>query len=116
MAVFQESVTGSVENNSRSVARGDARELAPGLAILPLTIAIVITLVLTIYPLLLSTADGKADHPATLVLLWSMSAGFVRGVGFVPKNRGLRLLFSTSVCVLALVLAVAVIARPWIAQ
>jgi predicted membrane protein len=66
-------------------------------------------LVLTIYPLVLSKGDGKADHLATLLLLCAMSAGFVRGVGFVPKNRGLRVLFSTSVCVLALVLAVAVV-------
>ena len=87
-----------------------------GLAILPLTIGIVITLGLTIYPLAMANAEGKADHLAATLALWAMSAGFVRGVGFVPRNHGLRLVFSTSACVLALALSIAAVARHWIVQ
>ena len=84
---------------------------APGIALLPLAIAIVITLVLTIYPLVLTDAAGRADHTAAMFALWAMSAGFVRGVGFVPSRRDLRLLFSTPACVLSLALSIALVAR-----
>ena len=105
------SMTNSVENSGEVTQRNGANEAAPGLAFLPLMIAIVITLVLTIYPLVLSKADGKADHLAATLLFWAMSAGFVRGVGFVPKHRVLRLLLSTTACVLLFVLSVALVAR-----
>jgi len=111
VAMLPASMTNSVENSGEASQRNGANETVPGLAFLPLTIAIVITLVLTIYPLVLSKADGKADHLAATLLFWAMSAGFVRGVGFVPKNRILRLLLSTAACVLLLVLSVALVAR-----
>ena len=37
---------------------------------------------------------------------WAMSAGFVRGVGFVPRHVAWRLLFSSLACLLGLALAV----------
>jgi predicted membrane protein len=40
-----------------------------------------------------------------LALFWAMSAGFVRGMGFVPKAQIFRWLFSAGACALALVLA-----------
>ena len=105
------STMNSAENSGGSSERNGLSEASPGLAFLPLTIAIVITLVLTIYPLALSKADGKADHLAATLLFWAMSAGFVRGVGFVPKNRMLRLFLSTAACVLMLVFSIALVAR-----
>ncbi len=105
----------SFERNARLDPTDSASE-AVGLALLPLTLAIAIMLVFTIYPLILSKADGKADHLAATLLLWAMSAGFVRGVGFVPKHRALKLLFSTSACLLTFVLAGAVVTRRWLLQ
>jgi len=107
---------GPEDSNNQSGPPVDPREAAPGLAILPLSIAIVIALGLTIYPLILSNRAGKADHLAAMLALWAMSAGFIRGVGFVPRSRGLRLAFSTSACLLALALSISVVARHWMGQ
>lgn len=92
------------------LARGDAardadREAGPGLAWLPLLTAIVLTLGITIYPHALTGADGRADHVATMLAMWAMSAGFVRGTGFMPRNRLLRFALSGWACLLALILA-----------
>ena len=57
------------------------------------------------YPLLMTRASGQADHGLAMLLFWAMSAGFVRGVGFVPRARGWRWLLSGSACALALLLA-----------
>lgn len=99
------------ENNSPSDPGADQADATPGVAILPLGIAIVLTLTLTIYPLVLTTATGRADHLAATLALWAMSAGYIRGVGFVPNNPVLRLLFSTGACLLTLAASVALIAR-----
>jgi len=48
----------------------------------------------TLYPPLMADAAGHADHGLAMALLWAMSAGFVRGVGFVPRRRLWRWLFS----------------------
>ena len=87
----------------------------PGVAWLPLAIAIALTLLLTLYPPILTTPAGKADHAAATLALWAMSAGFVRGVGFVPRHVVPRLLFSTAACLLCLALSVTLIARHGIA-
>ena len=88
----------------------------PGASLLPLIIAIALTLLLTIYPPILTTPAGKADHAAATLALWSMSAGFIRGVGFVPRQRVLRVLFSTGACLICLALATAMIVRHGIAS
>ncbi len=87
----------------------------PGVSLLPLIIAIALTLLLTIYPPILTTPAGKADHAAATLALWSMSAGYIRGVGFVPRNRLLRVLFSTAACLVCLALSATLIAQHWIA-
>jgi predicted membrane protein len=66
----------------------------------------------TVNPLLMANADGRADHRLAMLLLWAMSAGFIRGVGFVPSGIAWRWLFSGWACALALSLAA--VAR-WIA-
>ena len=80
----------------------------PGAAIhLPsLLAALVIMLGGSIYPFLMTRADGSANHALALALFWAMSAGLVRGVGFVPRANAWRLLFSAGSCMLALALAV----------
>lgn len=89
-------------------AAGEAPK--PGLALLPLGIAVTIALLLTVYPPIVSRADGHADHLAATLLMAAMSAGFVRGVGFLPRSHVLRAVFSTAACLWLLVLAVVVIA------
>lgn len=67
--------------------------------------ALAIMIGITLYPPLLADAQGKAEHGLASVLFLAMSAGFVRGVGFVPHLRIWRGLFSPVCCALALVLA-----------
>jgi predicted membrane protein len=81
------------------------------IAWLPLGLALLIMFALTLYPPLLQRADGHADHTAASFLFYAMSAGFVRGVGFVPRLRVLRWVFSTPACLLGLGLALAVLWR-----
>ena len=76
----------------------------PGFRLLSLATGIVLALLLTVFPQLAMTRWGVADHVAALLLLWSMSAGFVSGVGFVPRHRLPRLLLSSQACLGALVL------------
>lgn len=72
---------------------------------LSLLIAIAIMLVCTLYPPLMATPDGKADHGLAMALFTAMSVAFVRGVGFVPRARVWRWLFSGWTCFAALALA-----------
>lgn len=67
--------------------------------------ALLIMLVGTLYPPLMADAAGKADHSLAMALFWAMSAGFVRGVGFVPRLWVWRALFSGWSCAAALLLA-----------
>lgn len=70
-----------------------------------LLVALAIMLVGSIYPLLFANAAGKADHGLAMALFWAMSAGLVRGVGFVPRWWLWRGLFSGWACAAALALA-----------
>lgn len=70
-----------------------------------LLIALVIMLIGSIYPLLFARADGSADHSLAMALFWAMSAGFVRGVGFVPHALIWRVLFSSWSCLAGLLVA-----------
>jgi len=71
----------------------------------PLLAAIAITLSLTIDPRLIINDNGIPDRPALMILCWAMCAGFVRGVGFVPRQPVLRWLLSGSACAAGIVLA-----------
>lgn len=70
-----------------------------------LSVALVIMLAGSLYPPLMANPAGKADHALAMALFWAMSAGFVRGVGFVPAWWGWRGLFSGWSCFAALCLA-----------
>jgi predicted membrane protein len=69
------------------------------IALLPLVIALSICLFVSILPQLL-VQEGIANHGAASLLFWAMSAGFIRGVGFIPKHIVPRLLFSTYACLI----------------
>ena len=77
-----------------------------GRQLICLLTAIVIMLAGTAYPPLLMTAAGRVDHGLAMTRFWAMSAGFVRGVGFIPTTRLWRYLFSEWACLAALVIAV----------
>jgi len=83
----------------------DTPERAPGIALLPLLAAVAIMLALSVRPDLLAKANGRPDQLATALLCWAMAAGFVRGVGFVPRFWLWRGLLGTPACVLGIALA-----------
>ncbi len=36
--------------------------------------------------MLFARPDGRADHIVAMLAFWAMGAGFVRGVGFIPRH------------------------------
>jgi predicted membrane protein len=72
-----------------------------------LAAALLVMVAGTLYPPLMADAAGHADHRLAMALFWAMSAGFVRGVGFVPRFVPWRLLLSGWAVLAALGLAVA---------
>jgi predicted membrane protein len=70
-----------------------------------LLVAIAIMLGGTVYPLLFARQDGSVNHGLAFALFWSMSAGLVRGVGFVPRAIAWKLLFSSWSCCAGLLVA-----------
>ncbi|QZI73306.1 cyd operon YbgE family protein [Pseudomonas protegens] len=72
---------------------------------LSLLIALAIMLACTLYPPLMATPDGQADHLLATALFAAMSVAFVKGVGFVPRMWVWRGVFSGWSCLAALALA-----------
>jgi len=71
-----------------------------------LTAAFALMLLITLVPRGLATADGSAiRHDLLSLVMWGMSAGFVYGIGFVPRNRLLRIVFSPLVAWLGMGMA-----------
>lgn len=55
--------------------------------------ALALMLLVTLLPRGLTTEDGSPiGHGMLTLIMWGLSAGFVHGVGFVPRNRILRVL------------------------
>jgi predicted membrane protein len=79
---------------------------APRIQLPSLVAALAIMVAGTLYPPLMADAAGKADHNLAMALFWAMSAGFVRGVGFLPRRRVWQVLLSGWSCTAALTLAV----------
>ena len=81
-------------------------EQKPAAVHLPcLAVALIIMVVGSIYPPMFARADGSADHGLAMALFWAMSAGLVRGVGFIPRARVWLWLFSGWSCMAGLLLA-----------
>jgi len=78
---------------------------SPGLHLPSLAAGLAIMLAGTADPRLLAAPPGRVDHMLAALLFWAMSAGFVRGVGFVPGHPAARRLLSGTVCAAALLLA-----------
>ena len=72
---------------------------------LPLLLALLILVVMTILPAVATDASGKADPLAALLLFAAMSAAFVRGVGFIPNNLIGRVLLSGQASFILILLA-----------
>lgn len=84
-------------SGSLSDHRGEA-SAAPSMHLPSLAVGLTIMVGGTVYPLMMAHASGRADHGLATLLFWAMSAGFVRGVGFVPRNRIWRWIFSGWAC------------------
>jgi len=88
-----------------SSGQGASVAASPGLHLPSLAVAVFIMLAGSIYPLLFADAQGRADHGLAMALFWAMSAGLVRGVGYVPQLGLWRWLFSGWACAAGLALA-----------
>lgn len=56
-----------------------------------LATAFTLMLLVTLFPRPLTVEDGSPiNHGTLMLIMWGLSAGFVHGVGFVPRNRVLR--------------------------
>lgn len=66
-----------------------------------LTVGLLIMTAGTLYPPWMADGQGRADHGLAMALFWAMSAGFVRGVGFVPHRWVWRAAFSGWSCAAA---------------
>lgn len=69
-----------------------------------LATGLIVMVVGTVYPYIVTNSAGQVDHGLATLLFWAMSAGLVRGVGFIPRHKVWRVLFSGWSCALALVL------------
>ncbi len=68
-----------------------------------LATGLVLMVAITADPRLLTDSTGRPDHLLATVIAWAMAAGFVRGVGFLPRTAWLRWMFSGRACGIALV-------------
>ena len=58
-----------------------------------LVTAIALMLLVTLFPRALTAEDGSPiSHGVLMLIMWGLSAGFVHGVGFVPRSRALQVL------------------------
>jgi len=87
------------------MAHPDATPASSRLHLPSLAAALVLMLVSTLYPPMYLSAAGAVDHRLAAALFAAMSAGFVRGVGFVPVLPVWRWVFSGWSCLAALVCA-----------
>ncbi len=55
-----------------------------------LLLAGAVSLLLTLYPQAVMQAGEAPSHSALMLVMWGVAAGFVHGVGFVPRNALLR--------------------------
>jgi predicted membrane protein len=63
-----------------------------------LVTAFALMILVTILPRGLTAADGSPiSHGLLALIMWGMSAGFVHGIGFVPRSRPLRVLLGPMV-------------------
>ncbi len=61
--------------------------------LLSLALALLLAALILIYPRAIAASMGEVRHGLLTLLMWGMAAGFVHGVGFVPRLWPWRLLF-----------------------
>lgn len=54
---------------------------------LSLFAAVALVALIVFYPRALATSTRDLHHGWLLLMMWGISAGFVHGVGFVPRSR-----------------------------
>ena len=59
--------------------------------VVSLLVAGTLSLVLTLYPQAVIRGGEAPEHSALMLSMWGIAAGFVHGVGFVPRNPLLRI-------------------------
>ena len=67
-----------------------------------LATGLILMAAVTAYPRFLTDVPGRADHLLAMTIFWAMTAGFVRGVGFIPRTVWIRWTFSGWACLVAL--------------
>ena len=50
-----------------------------------------LSLILSLYPAAVIQNGQPPDHSALMLCMWGIAAGFVHGVGFVPRNHILQI-------------------------
>ncbi len=61
---------------------------------LSLSVAGTLSLILTLYPQAVMQDNQPLDHSLLTLYMWGIAAGFVHGVGFVPRHIIWKILFS----------------------
>jgi predicted membrane protein len=72
---------------------------------LSLAVGLILMGAVTADPRLLASATGRPDHLLALMVAWAMTAGLVRGVGFIPRAGWIRRMLSGYACALVLICA-----------
>lgn len=62
--------------------------------LLSLALALTLAALILVYPRAIAASMGEVRHGLLTLLMWGMAAGFVHGVGFVPRLWPWRLLFN----------------------
>ncbi len=94
-----------IASSPKALAMPEAEHTTSRVHFPSLFAALLLMVIGSVYPLLFTDASGKADHRLAMALFWAMSAGLVRGVGFVPRFVLWRWLFSGWACLAGLALA-----------
>jgi predicted membrane protein len=66
-----------------------------------------VMIIITAWPQVFGSAAQDMRHTAAMISMCGMSCGFVYGVGFIPRSRWLRLIFSAPVSLGLMVLGFA---------
>ncbi len=64
----------------------------PAARMFSLLLASALSLLILIMPILLLDEGKELDHNQLMLVMWGIAAGFVHGVGFVPRNKILQVL------------------------
>ena len=56
--------------------------------------ALAVMIVITIWPHVFGATTKDMSHGAAMISMCGMSCGFVYGIGFIPRSRWLRVIFS----------------------